>query len=303
MTWRSIIISKPARLSLQNRHLLIKQEDEITVPLEDIAVMVIEAREVVLTAPLLSALAQNGITLLTCDEQFLPCGQWLPFAQYHRCLKILNLQMNLSLPQKKQLWQGIVKQKIRNQAWLLDYSGHDIAAQRLKTLAESVKSGDKTFHESQAAALYFPLLFGHDFTRAQENMINGCLNYGYSILRSAIARALVQYGFLPTLGVQHCSELNPFNLADDLIEPYRILVDLFVYEQMMQNTLPGELNTLWKSRLVALLHHQIKLNGKTYSLLSAIDRTVQSFQTALIQGDSGLLKLPEILPLKVQDYE
>lgn len=301
MTWRSIVISKPARLSLQNRNLLIKQEDEIPVPLEDIAVMVIEAREVVLTAPLLSALAQNGITLLTCDEQFLPCGQWLPFAQYHRCLKILKLQINQSLPQKKQLWQQMVKQKIRNQAWLLDYSGHDIAACRLKVLADGVKSGDKTFHESQAAALYFPLLFGDGFSRGQENAANGCLNYGYSIVRSAIARALVQYGFQPALGVHHCSELNAFNLADDLIEPYRILVDLFVFEN--KNKLPENLDTAWKSRLVGLLHHQILLDSKTYSVLAAIDRTVQSFQTALVQGDAALLKLPEMLPLKVQGYE
>lgn len=303
MTWRSIIISKPARLSLQQRHLLIEQNEPIPVPLEDIAVIVVEAREVVITAPLLSALAQYGITLLTCDEQFLPCGQWLPFAQYHRCLKIFKLQTGQTLPQKKQLWQYIVRQKIRNQAWLLDYSGHDIAAGRLNALADGVKSGDKTLHESQAAALYFPLLFGERFTRQQENAVNGCLNYGYSIVRSAIARALVQYGFLPALGIHHCSELNAFNLADDLIEPYRVLVDLFAYEQASHNRLPESLDTVWKSRLVALLHHQIALDGKTYSLLAAIDRTVQSLQAALSARDADLLKLPQMLPLKVQDYE
>lgn len=303
MTWRSIIISKPARLSLQQRHLLIEQSEPIPVPLEDIAVIVVEAREVVITAPLLSALAQYGITLLTCDEQFLPCGQWLPFAQYHRCLRILKLQTGQTLPQKKQLWQRIVRQKIRNQAWLLDYSGHDIAAGRLNALADGVKSGDKTLHESQAAALYFPLLFGDRFTRQQENAVNGCLNYGYSIVRSAIARALVQYGFLPALGIHHCSGLNAFNLADDLIESYRVLVDLFAYEQVSHNRLPENLDTAWKSRLVALLHHQIALDGKTYSLLAAIDRTVQSFQAALSARDADLLKLPQMLPLKVQDYE
>lgn len=301
MTWRSLLISKPARLSLRQNHLLIEQEDSIPVPLEDIAVIVIEAREVVLTAPLLSALAQYGITLLTCDEQFLPCGQWLPFAQYHRCLKILKQQINQTLPQKKQLWQRIVKQKIRNQAWLLDYSGHDIAAGRLNALAETVKSGDKTFNESQASALYFPLLFGDKFTRTQENAANACLNYGYSIVRSAIARSLVQYGFTPALGVHHCSELNAFNLADDFIEPYRPLVDLFAYEHV--GRLPENLDTAWKSRLIALLHHQILLDGKTYSLLAAIDRTIQSFQTALQSKDTAALKLPEMLPLKVQDYE
>ena len=120
MTWRSIVISKPARLSLQHQHMVIRQDEDIPVPLEDIAVVVVDAKEVVLTVPLLSALAQYGVTLLTCDEQFLPCGQWLPFAQYHRCLKILKLQMNMTAPQKKQLWQQIVRQKIRNQAWVLD---------------------------------------------------------------------------------------------------------------------------------------------------------------------------------------
>lgn len=301
MTWHSILIGKPARLSLRQKHLLIEQEDSIPVPLEDIAVIVIEAREVVLTAPLLSALAQNGITLLTCDEQFLPCGQWLPFAQYHRSLKILKQQMNMTVPQKKQLWQQIVKQKIHNQAWLLNHSGHDIAANRLNALACGVKSGDKDFHESQAAAVYFAVLFGKQFTRTQQNAINGSLNYGYSIMRSAIARALVQYGFLPALGIHHCSELNAFNLADDLIEPYRPLIDLFAYEHA--NKLPENLDTTWKSRLIGLLHHQISLDGKTYSVLAAIERTVQSFQAALMEREANLLKLPEILSLKVHDYE
>lgn len=302
MTWRSLLISNPARLSLQQNHLLIQQDEAIPIPLEDIAVIVIESREVVLTAPLLSALAQYGVTLLTCDEQFLPCGQWLPFAQYHRSLKILKHQLAMTLPQKKQLWQQIVKQKIRNQAWLLDYSGHDIAAGRLNALADSVKSGDKNFAESQAAALYFRVLFGGCFTRSSGNSINACLNYGYSIVRSAVARSLVQYGFLPSLGLQHRNELNAFNLADDFIEPYRPLVDLLVWESRLADNLQDTLTPQIKQKLVSLLHCQIKLDGRNYTLLAAIDRTVQSFQTALTAG-CKTLKLPEMLPLKVQDYE
>lgn len=303
MTWRSILISQPARLSLQQNHLLIQQDETIPVPLEDIAVIVVEAREVVLTAPLLSALAQYGVTLLTCDEQFLPCGQWLPFAQYHRSLKILKLQINMTQPQKKQLWQQIVRQKIRNQAWLLDYSGHDIGAGRLNTLADDVKSGDKGYAEGQAAALYFPLLFGDAFTRNQENAVNACLNYGYSIVRSAIARALVQYGFLPALGLQHKSELNAFNLADDFIEPYRQIVDLLVYDAVCTQSLPETLSPEVKRKLVGLLCCQMMLDHRRYSLLAAIERTIQSFQTAITENNPKLLKLPQMLPLKVQDYE
>ncbi|OSI22797.1 type II CRISPR-associated endonuclease Cas1 [Neisseria dumasiana] len=303
MTWRSILISRPARLSLQQNHLLIQQDEAIPIPLEDIAVIVVEAREVILTAPLLSALAQYGITLLTCDEQFLPCGQWLPFAQYHRSLKVLKQQINMTEPQKKQLWQQIVKQKIRNQAWLLDYSGHDIAASRLNALADSVKSGDKNFAESQAAALHFRVLFGEQFTRSYENSVNAHLNYGYSILRSAIARALVQYGFLPALGLHHRSELNPFNLADDLIEPYRPIADLWVYDKMLSNSLPDELTPASKQQLISLLCCQAALDGYKYSVLAAIDRTIQSFQTAVSQNKPKLLKLPQMLRLKVHDYE
>ena len=266
MTWRSLLISRPAKLSLQQQHLLIQQEESIPVPLEDIAVIVVESREVVITAPLLSACAQNGITLLTCDEQFLPCGQWLPFAQYHRSLKILRQQMNMTQPQKKQLWQQIVKQKIRNQAWMLDYSGHDIASGRLNALADEVKSGDKGYAEGQAAALYFPLLFGDAFTRSSESGINACLNYGYSIIRSAVARALVQYGFLPALGLHHRSELNPFNLADDFIEPYRPIVDLLAYEHLSSGGLKDTLTPEFKRKLIELLCHQILLDKQKYSV-------------------------------------
>lgn len=303
MTWRSLLISRPAKLSLQQQHLLIQQEESIPVPLEDIAVIVVESREVVITTPLLSACAQNGITLLTCDEQFLPCGQWLPFAQYHRSLKILRQQMNMTQPQKKQLWQQIVKQKIRNQAWMLDYSGHDIASDRLNALADEVKSGDKGYAEGQAAALYFPLLFGDAFTRSSESGINACLNYGYSIIRSAVARALVQYGFLPALGLHHRSELNPFNLADDFIEPYRPIVDLLAYEHLSSGSLKDTLTPEFKRKLIELLCHQILLDKQKYSVLAAIDRTIQSFQTALSENNPKLLKLPQMLPLKVHAYE
>lgn len=300
MTWRSILISQPARLSLQQQQLLIQQDKAYSVPLEDIAVIVIESREVIITAPLLSALAQYGVTLLTCDETFTPCGQWLPFSQHHRYLKILKLQLQLSEPKKKQLWQAIVKQKVLNQAWVAEYSGHDIGAARLSTLAKQVKSGDKNYIEGQAAALYFQILFGQEFYRSQENPINACLNYGYSIIRSAIARALVQYGFLPTLGICHRSELNAFNLADDLIEPYRPLVDLYVFDQAHSIK---ELNATTKRALIQLLHHQIRLDGKIFSVLAAIDRTIQSFQAALIEQDICVLRLPELLPLKEHSYE
>ena len=304
MTWRSILISNGGKLSLQHRQMLIQQsENEFTVPLEDIAVIVVESRETVITIPLLSALAQNGITLLTCDEQFLPCGQWLPFSQYHRQLKTLKLQLEASLPQKKQLWQVIIQQKIRNQSFVLEQMQHSTEAQKLRIMANSVKSGDKENFEAQAALLYFQTAFGKNFRRWQENHINAHLNYAYTILRSAVARSLVKYGWLPSLGLFHHNELNPFNLADDFIEPFRPLVDLMVWQLWQKDLLESGLSPVAKQKLIGLLHYQMRFQDQTFSVLAAIDRTISSLQIALLSKDAKRLRLPEMLPLKEHVYE
>ena len=304
MSWRSILISNGGKLSLKRKQMLIQQEEqEFTVPLEDIAIVVVESRETVITIPLLSAFAQQGITLLSCDEQFLPCGQWLPFSQYHRQLKTLKLQFEASQPQKKQLWQKIVQQKIRNQAFVLTQSHHPKEAKRLYAMAGLVKSGDKENIEAQAAQLYFQTAFGKDFRRWQENHINTHLNYAYTILRSAVARTLVQYGWLPALGLFHHNEQNPFNLADDFIEPFRPLVDLMVWQLWQENKLDNGLSPATKQQLIRLLHYQMSINQQMFSVLATIDRAVASFQNALMSKDADLLKLPEILPLEEHCYE
>ncbi|PSJ80105.1 type II CRISPR-associated endonuclease Cas1 [Neisseria iguanae] len=304
MTWRSLLIQNSSKLSLQRKQLNIRQEGEsYTVPLEDIAVIVVENRETLITAPLLSALAENGVTLLTCDEQFLPCGQWLPFSQYHRQLKTLKLQIHAGEPIKKQLWQKIVKQKILNQAFCADETGNDIAAKRLSILAAEVKSGDNGNREAQAAALYFQVLFGERFTRTEDNQINAHLNYAYAVLRAAVARSLVLYGWLPALGLFHKSELNPFNLADDFIEPLRLLADLMVINLKEKGRLKEQLDTQVKQQLISLLHHQIMVEQQNFSTLAAIDKMIASFQMALIQKNAHFLKLPELQTLKAYQYE
>lgn len=304
MTWRSLLIQNSSKLSLQRQQLLIQQKDNVyTVPLEDIAVIVVENRETLITAPLLSALSENGVTLLTCDEQFLPCGQWLPFSQYHRQLKTLKLQIHAGEPIKKQLWQKIVKQKIINQAVCVSETGHDIAAKRLYLLASEVKSGDNGNREAQAAALYFQVLFGERFARTENNAINTHLNYAYAVLRAAVARSLVRYGWLPALGLFHKSELNPFNLADDFIEPFRPLADLMVIDLKEKGRLKTQLDTMAKQQLIGLLHHQMMIEQQSFSTLAAIDKMISSFQAALSQKNAHFLKLPEFQTLKVYQYE
>ncbi|MBN6074352.1 type II CRISPR-associated endonuclease Cas1 [Aggregatibacter actinomycetemcomitans] len=304
MTWRSILISKGGKLSLKRNQLLLQQEDnEFTVPLEDIAIVIVENRETVITIPLLSAMALNGITLLSCDEQYLPCGQWLPFNQYHRQLKILKLQLEASQPLKKQLWQLIVRQKIRNQAFVLEQTQFLTQARRLLCMAKEVKSGDKENIEGQAALLYFQTAFGKTFRRIDENPINAHLNYAYTILRSAVARALVLYGWLPSLGLFHRSELNPFNLADDFIEPFRPIVDLLVWTLWKENKLQRGLTPTTKQTLIKVLNYQLQANGQVVNVLTSIERTTASLQNALMCKDPNLLKLPEMLPLAEHYYE
>lgn len=304
MSWRSLLISGGGKISLQQKQMLIQQNsDHYTVSLEDIAIIVIENRETVITTPLLSALAEYGITLLTCDDRFLPCGQWLPFLQYHRQLKTLKLQFNTSEPLKKQLWQKIVCRKILNQAFALEETGNNIASERLRAMAAGVRSGDTDNREAQAAALYFQVIFGRDFTRSEENIINTHLNYAYAVLRASIARALVLYGWLPALGLFHRSELNPFNLADDFIEPLRPLADLAVWHLYDKGSLKLELSPDSKQNLIRILHCQVCMEQKTLSTLTAIDRMAASLKPALSEKNAKLLKLPEILPLKEYRYE
>ena len=305
MTWRSILISKGGKLSLQQQQMLIQQDgNEFTIPLEDIAIVVVESRETVITIPLLSAFGLYGITFLTCDDQFLPCGQWLPFNQYHRQLKNLKLQLETSLPQKKQLWQAIVQQKIRNQAKVLEICQFKTASERLFKMAELVKSGDKDNLEAQSAVIYFQVLFGKGFKRTEDaNSVNSALNYGYTVMRSAVARAVVLYGWLPQMGLFHHSELNAFNLADDFIEPFRPLVDLLVFELSYQDQLGINLSPNLKQQLIKVLNYQLLFKQEKVNALTAIDRTIGSFQSALVSKNPSLLKLPEILPLAEHQYE
>ena len=303
MSWRSVFISKPAKLSLRDNALFINQECEISVPLEDIAVVVIDCREVVITAPLLTALAQFGATLIVCDEHFLPCGQLLPFSQHSRFLKMLSLQMALSSEIKSILWQKIIRQKIYHQSFVLKCAGQDILSQKLLSLSNEVKPNDLDKCEAYAAALYFPALFGNGFSRGIDTPVNIRLNYGYSIMRSAVARILVAYGFLPTLGLWHKNELNAFNLCDDLMEIFRQVVDLEVYTQFVSGSLNDEFETPDKAQLVKLLNYEMIFQNKKYSVLSAMEQMVKSLTAVFHHQNADFFRLPEISYANECQYE
>ncbi len=298
MAWRTIVISKPARLRIENDQLTIMQEEAVSLPLEDIAVLVLESPEVALSAALLNRLAELDVMLLVCDARHLPSMAGVPFAGHSRLVGVQRLQLGTSLPFRKRCWQAIVKQKIANQAACLDYverTGGD----RLREMADAVQSGDTGNVESSAAKEYFRRVFGDGFARGADDPRNSALNYGYAVVRAAVARALSFHGFLPAHGIHHRSELNQFNLADDFIEPLRPVVDLCAAGM----ELGAELTKEDRQRLVSLLHVDVAVDGNNQQLLRAAEIMTGSFLAACRAGDPRLLKLPSLLPLQMHEYE
>lgn len=295
MAWRSVVISKPARLSLKQGALLVEQtQGTASVPLEDIASLVLDNPQITLTTPLLSACAEQQVLVITVNDSHTPNGVFLAHTPHSRAVKVMRQQLAMSQPHKKRLWQLIVQQKIRNQAQLLAQYEQSDAAERLLALAERTKSGDSDNCEAIAAQAYFPVLFGKAFTRDTSVFANRALNYGYAIIRAAIARSLVSYGFLPAFGLHHRSELNAFNLADDLIEPYRIFMDAKVKKLTEQYDESHTLNTELKASLVNVLHQDaMRLDdnhemGKS-TLLALIDASVISLGQSIQTGNLSLL--------------
>lgn len=299
MSFRSIIISNSANLNLKNNNLIINNENEFQIPIEDISVLVIEGVSVRLTNRLLSRLSENNVATIICDETHLPSSMVLPLNVHYRSYKVLKQQLNQSLAFSKRIWQFIIKQKLCNQGECLDILLLNGGA-FLNKLSASVDSGDKGNKEAIGAKYYFKCLFGEDFTRYDGNGINAALNYGYTIIRSAVARTLVMYGFNTALGVNHCNELNSFNLADDFMEPFRPVVDLWTYSNIEYNDI---LTKDHRIALVDLVNYECIIDGQNHSILNAIDKMISSYATACSKKDFRLLKLPEIKQLEYHCYE
>ncbi|MCL2409221.1 MAG: type II CRISPR-associated endonuclease Cas1 [Oscillospiraceae bacterium] len=301
MPYRNIIIQNEAHLSLQNKQIRIKTEAaDVTLPIEDINTLLIENRQTAVTTALLGVLAQSGVAVFICDEYHLPCAVLEPFSQHSRGLEIARNQLSLSMPAKKQMWQQIVSAKIRNQAKCLSLCEEDAVSRELDLLSAQVRSGDKEHTEAHAAAKYFPALFGRDFVRGDSvDARNSWLNYGYAIVRGCVARNLAVYGFLPMFGLQHHSTLNQFNLADDFIEPYRPIVDLYAAKHA---DCDDSLTSGIKGQLVNLINYNILLNGKKHTVSYAIELTIQSF-SAVCAGRAKALLLPELIALSLHKYE
>ena len=300
MTWRSVVISRPAKLKRDHYSLAIEQEQTACVPFEDIAVIVLNHREITLTHPVLSACGEYGISLFATGDTHHPSGVFLPYLSHSRATRWLRLQLDLPRPVAKQTWASIVRRKISNQATVLRMTGRD-GAERLDSYVRRVRSGDPDNLEGQAAFFYFTQLFGKGFQRDQARFTNAALDYGYAVLRGAIARGLVAHGLMPSIGLFHASEQNAFNLADDVIEPFRPLVDLFVYRMIPQPD--DELHPEDKAALVSLLNVDMGMPRGRMSVLSAIEQMVESLARIYDGGDDSLIELPVVIGLDQHSLE
>ena len=295
MSWRSVIIRNPAKLCVQENHLHVKSQDRDDfplVPLGDIGAIVVETLQATLTAGLLEALSQQGVPLFICDTKHLPTGVFLPFQQHSRVLKVQRTQLSMTGPFNKNCWKSVVQSKIRNQATCLELMGLD-GKDALLDLALDVKSGDSTNRESVASRIYFAKLMPGVFRR-DEHDINSALNYGYALIRGAIARCFVAYGFLITHGIHHQNELNSYNLADDFMEVFRPLIDLWVFSNIKNWEGFG---AGMRQRLVALLHAEMLVKGEKHAVLHAMNILAASFSAACNAKDPRLLCMPELLPI------
>lgn len=271
MSFRTVVISKQSKLSYKNRFLVVKQEnDEKYIHLSEIDTLIVDSISVSISTYLLKELSDNKINIIFCDEKHNPFGELKSYYNCHNSSKKLVLQSKWSNKIKNDLWSKIVKNKITNQALLLNKINSDNYDLLLSYVGE-VKMGDKTNREGHAAKVYFNALFTKRFVRNRNDEINAALNYGYAILLSNFNKEIVSNGYLTELGIHHKNEFNPFNLSCDLMEPFRIVIDNFVYYN--QNR---EFNTEYKMDIVNIFNTKYKYNGKQYILKDIIKMYVKN---------------------------
>lgn len=295
MAWRVIGISNPARLSIKDHQLVIEQEESVNLPIEDIDALVIDSYGITTTANLLTELATSGTSVVICDEKHLPASVLLPYSQHSRQAKVSRQQLTMGQALKKQLWRKIVMQKIINQADVLQQ--FDYNPEPLRKIASEVRSGDIDNRESLAARLYFSDLLD-DAIRRKPTWYNAALNYGYAMVRSHIARHIAARGLVASQGIFHRSELNSFNLADDLIEPYRAAIDSYILSTIAPFHVGEPDSSLTKhhrQQIVDVLNSTVIIQGKKYSVKHAVEQTVESFVQAIEQDTTSAITLPSIV--------
>src|SRR5690554_1278226 len=277
MLKRTLFFTSKLSLTTKLEQLIIKTETKVkTIPIEDIGFIVIENQEIYISIPTLNKLIDNNVAVIFCDTKHMPSSMLLNLNSHHIQQELFRNQINASVPLKKQLWQQVIKKKIKNQAAHLERHGKPYKVLKFHRL--KVLSGDTENREGMAAAHYWKHLFDFDFKRERYvDYPNSFLNYGYIVLRAAVARSLAGSGLLSTLGIHHHNKYNAFCLADDIMEPYRPLVDAKVL-QIMTDYEETELTTEIKMELLSVLTETVYFKTTKSPLMVALTKTTTSLQ-------------------------
>lgn len=275
MSFRTVVITKQSKISYKNRFLVVKQEnDEKYIHLSEIDTIIVDSISASISSYLLKELSDNKINIIFCDEKHNPFGELFSYYSRHNSSKKIKEQINWKQKSKDLLWQKIIQNKILNQALLIRKIDSD-KYNLLLSYQNEVTIGDKTNREGHSAKVYFNTLFGKSFTRNNDDEINDALNYGYAILLSTINKEVINNGYLTQLGIHHKNEFNDYNLSCDLMEPFRVVIDNFVY--FNQNR---KLDTQYKLDIVNIFNNIYKYQDKKYTLKDIIKLFVSNVLTS-----------------------
>ena len=310
MIKKTLYFGNPAYLSLRNAQLVIKlpevennntlpeamkRQSEVTKPIEDLGVVVLDNKQITITSGAMEALLENNCVLITCDCKSMPVGLMLPLYGNTTQNERFREQLAASLPLKKQLWQQTIQAKINNQAAVLS-ACTGVETKCMRAWASDVRSGDPDNLEARAAAYYWKSFFPDipGFTRDREGMPpNHLLNYGYAILRAVVARGLVGSGLLPTLGIHHHNRYNAYCLADDIMEPYRPFVDSLVFQICKEQGADVPLDRNVKATLLTVPTLDVTIGGRRSPLMVAVGQTTASLYKCFA-GELRRIAYPEL---------
>lgn len=286
MSWRTVVITKRAKLDLKTGFLVIRtEEDTRRVFLDELSVLIIENPMVSVTGCLITALSEKKIKVIICDEKRSPSCELVSYYGSHDCADRIRKQIKWNEDAKACVWTEIVTEKIRNQATFLEKIKKDKEAKLIKSYLSQIEIKDATNREGHAAKVYFNALFGLDFTRSMDCIINAALNYGYGIILSAFNREIVSHGYITQIGLYHNNMFNNFNLSCDLMEPFRVLVDKKVYFSGFNQFMSEEKHTM-----VGLLNDTVMINNTQQTVLNAVKIYCQSIFDAIEENDMSKIK-------------
>lgn len=297
MGFRQVYVTKALKLSFADNSIIIDKDKETSfnIPLEDLDVVFIEDPSTIITTRLLNELAKKGVAMISCGPDYLPSSICIPFNGYYKQSGMLSLQIELLPSKKNKLWETIIKSKIGNQMNVLKATTNNtIAYESMAGYIKNVKFGDENNMEGVAAKCYFKALFGQDFIRFGETPVSAALNYGYSIFAGLLIRDCAYNGLNGNLGIWHNNVQNANNLAYDLLEPFRAVVDYYVYNNLERLTIP--LSKEVRKDLINLVNYYVQVKDKKYQVYYAMNMLVNDFMKYLSCGDINVISTPVFFP-------